>query len=95
LKIDYAAGSYESIKDFGVAGQVEYSVILDADELASTEYQVDVYTRETDTDSWERMNGGSSVAIDTSSVLTFTRSRYVRTVVTVTGGEFPSGVAGY
>lgn len=41
------------------------------------------------------MGGIGAEAVDTNGMLSFTRSRYVKVIVTVTGGVFPSGVFGY
>lgn len=95
MKVDYAAGSYESIKDFGVAGQADYVVNIDVDELSGASYRVDIYTRETETDGWWLIGGIGSEAVDTSSMLSLQRYRYVKTVVTTTGGDNPAGVIGY
>lgn len=63
--------------------------------MASTSYQCDAYTRETEADGWQLMGGMGAEAADSNGMLSFVRSRYVKVIVTVTGGEFPSGVFGY
>jgi hypothetical protein len=95
LKTDFAAGTYEAEIDFLVAGLVNYRIIIDVDELSATSYQADVYTRETDTDGWWLIGGIGAEAADTNGIFDVERYRYLKVIVTVTGGEFPSGVFGY
>jgi len=95
LKIDYAAGTYETIKDFGVAGAVPYRLIFDVDELAGTVYQAEVYTRETETDAWWDIGGSGAEAANSDSTFTIERYRYVKVSGTFSGGVFAAGVIGY
>lgn len=95
VKTDFSAGTYTVEHDFGQAGQVNYRIIVDVDELAETTYQADVYTREDVTDEWQLMGGMGAIAADTNGIFTFVRSRYLKITVTVTGGEFPSGIFGF
>jgi hypothetical protein len=95
LKVDTAAGTYETIKDFGVAGSVPYRLSFDVDELAGTTYQGEVYTRETDTDAWWDIGGSGSIAANSDSTFTIDRYRYVKVSGTFSGGDFAAGVIGY
>jgi hypothetical protein len=95
MKIDYSTGSYESIRDLGTAGQADCTVNVDVDEIASTSYRADFYTRETETDAWQLMGGLGSDAVDTNALFRFVRSRYVKTIVTITGDEISSGVSAH
>lgn len=94
-KVDLSSGSYTIEHDFGVAEQVEFTALVDVEELASTSYQCDFYTRETDADGWQLMGGVGSDAVDTNASFSFTRSRYICIVVTTTGSEFESAAVGY
>lgn len=94
-KMEFGTGTYESIRDFGVAEQVSYMVVIDVDELAATSYLANFYTRETESDSWGLMNTLSAEEADTNGYAAFVRSRYVKVEITITGGTFPSGVFGY
>jgi hypothetical protein len=95
LKIDYEAGTYEAVKDFGVAGSVPYRIIIDVDELAGTTYQAEVYTRETETDGWWDIGGSGAEAANSDSTFTIERYRYVKLSGTFSGGTFAVGVIGY
>jgi hypothetical protein len=78
-----------------VAGVVPYQFTIDVDELAGTTYHAEFYTRETETDGWWSVGGLGAEAADTDGHLTMERYRYVKVVIDITGGEFPSGVIGY
>lgn len=95
MKADFAAGTYQVERDFGDTGLIDYRITIDVDELADTTYQADVYSRETVTDEWQLMGGMGAIAADTNGIFSFQRYRYLKLVVTVTGGEFPSGVFGH
>lgn len=95
VKADLVAGTYEIERDFGVPEQVETTCEVDVDELSGATYQADFYTRETETDNWQLMGGVGSNEVDTRGAFRFTRSRYVKAVVTTTGSDFPSGLVSY
>lgn len=95
VRADLSSGTYSIERDFQIAGQVDFTVVVDVEELSSTSYQSDFYTRETESDSWQLMGGIGSDAVDTSAIFNFTRSRYVKIDVTTTGSDFESGVVGY
>lgn len=94
-KMEFGTGTYESIRDFGIAEQVQYTMVIDVDELAATSYLANFYTRETDSDSWGLVNTLSAEEADTNGYAGFVRSRFVKVEITITGGSFPSGVFGY
>lgn len=95
-RADLSAGSYTIEHDFGVAEQVEFTMQIDVEELASTSYQVDFYTREAESDAWQLMGGVGCEAVDTNACFSFTRFRYVQAVLTATGSTaFESAVTGY
>ena len=79
-----------------MVGQADCILQIDVEELSGTSYQSDVYTRETDTDAWWLIGGMGSSAVDNQGLFTFQRYRYVKVVVTTTGGsEFESGAIVY
>lgn len=94
-KDELVAGAGTTEHDFADTGAQECSVLIDVDELASTSFQTDVYTRETETDAWQLMGGFGCNAVDTQGGFRFERFRYVRVVVTVTGNDLIGGVMGY
>lgn len=95
MKAEVSDGVFEAIHDFGVAEQVGFAGEIDVDELASTAYHAEFYTRETETDAWQPMGGIACDAVDTRATVRFTRSRYVKVVATVSGSELPAGTVGY
>lgn len=69
---------------------------LDVDELAGTTFQVDWYTRETETDTWgQAINGHGAVAVNTDGLASFDRFRYVKVEIAITGSDLPAGVVSY
>ena len=94
-KDELIAGTGTTDHDFADTGAQECSVIIDVDELASTSFQANVYTRETERDAWALMGGFGCNAVDTQGGFRFQRFRYVRVVVTVTGNDLVGGVTGY
>lgn len=71
--------------------------MVDVEELAGTSFHARGSVRETETDSWQELNGAGSSAVDTNaSFLLEGVFRYVQIVVSTTGSsEFESGVVGY
>jgi hypothetical protein len=94
-KAELIAGVGTTDHDYGDTGAQDCTVVLDVDELASTAFQADVYTRETETDGWSLMGGFGCEAVDTQGYFSFQRFRYVRVIVTVTGSDLVGGVTGY
>lgn len=80
--------------DFGDTGLQDFAVYVDADELADTSIQIDVYTRETDTDGWWLIGGTGANAVNSSATFPFQRYRYVRVIITTTGSDLFAGVTG-
>lgn len=69
---------------------------LDVDELAGTTFQVDWYTRETETDGWgQAINGHGAIAVNTEGLVSFDRFRHVKVEITITGTDLPAGVVSY
>lgn len=95
MKSEFTTGSYTAERDFLTTTSVRYRIIIDVDELAGTSYHAQVYTRETETDSWGLMGGLAAEAADANGVFEFDRSRYVKVEITITGGDVPNGVIGY
>lgn len=71
--------------------------MVDVEELADTSFHARGYVRETETDSWQELNGAGSSAVDTNaSFLLEGVFRYVRITVTTTGStDFESGILAY
>lgn len=96
VRADLSSGSYSVEHDFGEAGEVDCTMMVDAEELADTTYQATFFTRETETDFWQDMGGVGSVAVDTNAFFSFKRFRYVRVDAATTGSTpFESGVVGF
>lgn len=92
-KQELTAGVFEVERDFGQAGQVSFVGQLDVDEFSGTTFQVNWYTRETETDTWgQPINGHGAIAVNTDSLVSFDRSRYVKAQITITGTDLPAGV---
>jgi hypothetical protein len=94
-KDELVAGAGTTDHDFADTGAQECAVVIDVDELAATSFQADVYTRETETDSWGHIGGFGADAVETQGAFRFERFRYVRVIVTVTGNDLVGGVTGY
>lgn len=99
MKSEFVAGTYTTERDFLVAGSRRYRIVIDVDELAGTDYQLDVWSRETETDSWgdddKPLIGMGATAADANGILEFDCLRYLRLRMIVTGGDVPNGVIGY
>lgn len=92
VQADLSAGSYTVERDYGVAGLVDRLAQVDIEELADTSFQSDFYTRETETDGWWHIGGSGSSAVDGNGFFSFQSYRYVKVVVTKTGGDSESAV---
>jgi hypothetical protein len=92
---EFSAGIGTTEHDFGDTGLQDFVVYVNGDELAGTSFQVDVYTRETDTDGWWLIGGTGADAVSTSATFPFQRYRYVKVIITITGSSLPADVTGY
>lgn len=95
VRADLSAGTYTVEHDYGTAGLVERLLQIEVEELSATSYQCDVYTRETETDGWWHIGGTGAEAMDTNGCFGFQSYRYVKAVVTKTGGDSESAVVVY
>lgn len=97
VRADLSSGTFTAERDLKTNELRDYKIAIDVEEMSGTSYLAEAYIREDVTDSWQLSIGVGSESVETTSTMQVSNTfRYIKVVVTVTGGStFESGVVGY